>query len=343
MKCTWIKYFSLVWAIVLFTGCKNGGEKPPAGNNDPVFQSDPKLKNITDQINSNPKDAGLYYTRGVILHRMQYDSLALKDYKTAASLDTTQAEYYSAIGDLLFENKDITGSVEWLRKALEKNPADKKARLKIAKMFLYIRDFQNGFKEVNNVLIKDVHNPEAYFLKGMMYRDMKDTAKAISSFLTAIQENPDYHDAMVQLALLYNARHDVIGLKYLDNAYKLDTMDVFPIFAKGVYYQEHKDYEAAKEEYKKCIMRNRHYSDAYFNMGVILLAQDSVQKAWRQYNIVTKNDPMNPAGYYNRGVCSELMDSVKNAVADYKMALSLDSTYQSPKAALARLGSGRRK
>lgn len=322
---------------MLFTGCKNGGQKPPEGNNDPVFQSDPKLKQITEQINSNPQDAGLYYTRGVMLHKMQYDSLALKDYKTASSLDTGKAEYYSAIGELLFENKDITGSVEWLRKALARNPDDKKARLKIAKMFLYIRDFQNGFKEVNNVLMKDVHNPEAYFLKAMMYRDMKDTAKAISSFQTAIQENPDYHDAMVQLGLLYNAKNDTIGMRYLQNAFKLDTMDVFPIFARGVYYQEHKNFEAAKEQYKECIMRNRHYSDAYFNMGVILMDQDSVQKAWRQYNIVTKNDPMNPAGYYNRGVCSELMDSVKNAVADYKMAISLDTSYQSPKQALARL------
>ena len=279
----------------------------------------------------------------MMLHKRQYDSLALKDLKMATTLDTGKAEYYSAVGDLLFENKDLTGSAEWIQKAIARNPADKKAHLKIAKLLLYIGNFPAAFKEINIVLMKDVHNPEAYFLKGMVYKDMKDTAKSISSFMTAIQENPDYHDATVQLGLLYTAKKDPIGLRYLDNAFKLDTMDVFPIFAKGVYYQEMKDFAAAKEEYKKCIMRNTHYTDAYFNMGYILMQQDSAQKAWRQYNIVTKVDPMNPAGYFNRGVCSEMMDSIKNAVADYRMASGMDSSYTSPKEALARLSAGKKK
>ena len=172
----------------------------------------------------------------------------------------------------------------------------------------------------------------------MVYKSLKDTAKAISNFLTSVQVAPDYREAVIQLGLLYSAKKDPIALKYLDNAFKIDSADVFPIFAKGVYYQNQNDFASAKEEYRKCIYRNTHYVDAYFNMGFILKAQDSIEKAYRQFDIATKIDYRNPAAFYNRGVCSELMDSVKKAVEDYRQAIALDSTYKSPKEALKRLG-----
>ena len=89
--------------------------------------------------------------------------------------------------------------------------------------------------------------------------------------------------------------------------------------------------------YKECIIRNNHYTDAYFNMGSIYLQQDSIAKAYRQYDLAIKTDPTNPTAYYNRGVCSELMDSVKNAIEDYKQAIALDTSYQSPREALKKI------
>jgi tetratricopeptide (TPR) repeat protein len=153
-----------------------------------------------------------------------------------------------------------------------------------------------------------------------------------------VQVSPDYRDAIIQLGLMYSAKKDSIGLKYLDNAYRVDSSDVFPLFAKGVYYQNEKKYANAIEEYRKCILRNSHYVDAYFNMGYIYMQEDSIEKSYRQYDIVTKIDPLNPTAYYNRGLCSELMNKTKEAIADYRQARGLDTAYKSPKEALKRLG-----
>lgn len=332
-----IKYLSLLLVVVFSAGCNDHKAKETQSPT-PIFNTNPRLKEITDRISSSPKDAGLYFERGEMLHKLGVDTLAIKDYKMAATLDSSKAEYFSAVGNLLFDHKDVTGSIEWLQKAIAKNPKDQKTHLKIAKLFLYMREHAKGFEEINIVLRQNVYNPEAYFLKGMMYKDMNDTAHAISNFQTAVQVAPDYRDAVIQLGLLYSARKDPLALKYLENAYQMDSLDVFPLFARGVYYQENKDFEAAKAEYKRCIIRNNHYVDAYFNMGSIYLQQDSFAKAYHQYDLATKTDPANPTAYYNRGVCSELMDSVKNAVEDYKQALALDTSYKSPKEALKKLG-----
>ena len=188
---------------------------------------------------------------------------------------------------------------------MAKNPTDRKSHLKIAKMMLYIKKYNESLKEIDIVLRKNPFDGEAYFLKGMVYKDMKDTAKAISSFQTSVDVQPDYKDAIVQLGLLYNAKKDPKGFLYLDNAAKLDTTDVFPIYAKGVYFQEGNDFEHAKEEYKKCIMHDSRY--------------------------------VNAPAFFNRGICKESLDSIPQAIADYKQALRLNPDYPNPKDALKRL------
>jgi len=329
-----MRFLYLVCGLVIFVSCKNKSTE----NKDNIVFNDPALKSITDRINNKPENAALYFERANILHQMGKDSLALNDYKKAASFDSTKAEYFSTIGDLLFEHKDINGSVQWLQKAIKLNPEDPKAHLKIAKMFLYIAQYDNAFAEINVVMKHDPYNPEAYFLKGMIYKERKDTSKAISSFLTAIQVYPEYKPAIIQLGQLYTLQKNDIALKYYDNAFKLDTTDVFPLFAKGVYYQNIKDYAKAKEEYTNCIIHDHQYADAYFNMGWILIQEDSLEKAQRQYDLVTKIDPVNAGAYYNRGLCSELMNKKQDAISDYKQALVFNSKYQEAIDGLKRLG-----
>lgn len=334
MKSNWTKYFPIILGILLFVSCTDN--KKNAEQN-PFFNSDPALKEVTASIAKSPNDAALYFSRGKMLHKLRQDSLAISDFKMASSLDTNNAVYYSAVGDILFENKDLDGSVEWLQKAINKNPTDPKAHLKIAKLFLYMKAHPKAFEQINIVLRKDVYNPEAYFLKGMIYKDMNDTGRAISSFQTVLQIAPDYKEAVVQLGLLYSAKNDSLAMKYLDNAYKMDSSDVFPIYARGVYYQNHKDFDKAKSEFRKCIVKNTHFVDAYFNMGYILMQQDSIQKSFSFYDLAVKLQPDNPTGYYDRGVCYEMLNKVPEAVNDYKTAAKLDTGYASPKAALKRL------
>jgi tetratricopeptide (TPR) repeat protein len=320
---------------LLLAACNGGGKKAVEDN--PFFNTEPALKEITASIKKTPDDAALYFARGKMLRKLKQDTLALRDFKMASSLDTNNATYYSAVGDVLFEAKDLDGSITWLSKAIAKNPTDPQAHLKIAKLFLFMQKYDKAFEQINIVMRKDVYNPEAYYLKGMVYKDMKDTGRAISSFQSALQVAPDYRDADVQLGLLYTAKNDTLGIKYLENAYKKDSTDVFPLYARGVYLQNQKRYEEAKQLFRKCIVKNTHYVDAYFNMGYILMQQDSLQKSYNFYDLAVKLQPDNPSAYYDRGVCNELMNKLQDAIADYKNALKLDPKYASPMAALKRL------
>lgn len=328
MKLKWL----FLPLVLLAAAC---GDNAPENDN-PVFR-EPALKKVTEAISKNPENAQLYFERATLLDGLEEDSLALMDYKKAISLDSNRAEYYSAIGDMLFEHKDLEGSVQWLEKAMQLNPDDRKAHLKLAKLFLYIEEYNKALTEINTVLRQDVYNPEGYYLKGMIYKSLKDTTKALSSFLTALQVEPTYRDAMIQLGIVYGMKADPIALKYYDNAYALDTMDVFPLYARGVFYQDKGDFEQAKREYIKTVIKDRNFTNTYYNLGYIYMQQDSLEKAFRQYDILTKLDPQDPEAYFNRGLCYELMGKQKEAIIDYKQALVFDETYAEPKEALQRL------
>lgn len=331
MKLTWL----IIPFVLLAAAC--GNETENASNENSVFR-EPALVKLTDAIKKNPDNAQLYFERALMLDGLQEDSLALNDYKKAISLDSTRAEYYSAIGDMLFEHKDIEGSTKWIEKALQLNPKDKKAHLKLAKMFLYIEDYKQALSEINIVLRQDVYHPEGYYLKGMVYKSLKDTVKAMSSFQTALQVEPNYRDAMIQLGIVYGMTNNPLALRYYDNAFQLDTMDVFPLYARGVYFQDKGDFELAKNEYVSAILKDRYYTNSYYNLGYIYMQQDSLEKAFRQYDILTKLNPQDEEAYFNRGLCYELMGKKDEAIIDYKQALVFDETYPDPQEGLKRLG-----
>ncbi len=335
MKKALLRLLLLACICLFYTACHN---KHTSADTDPVFKK-AELIGITEKIEKDSKNAALYFERGNMLHDMEKDTLAIKDLKKACELDSSKAEYFSAVGNILFEHKDISGSVQWIKKAIDLNPEDGRARMKIAKLFLYIKQYDNAFAQLNIVLRHNVYDPEAYFLKGMIYKDMKDTGKAISSFLTAVQVRPEYKPAIIQLGQMYAMKLDPIALKYYDNAFRLDTGDVFPLFAEGVYYQDKKDYENAKAIYKDCIIRDHQYINAYINSGWIFLQQDSVEKALHQYDLVTKIDPANAEGYYNRGLCHEMLHEKQEAINDYKQALVFSADYKDARDGLKRMGS----
>ena len=100
---------------ILLTNCGEQKQPPKNQTENPLSLD---LKRLDDAIQQKPQDATLYFKRGKIRSTMKQDSLALVDFQKAVQLDSTKAEYFSAIGDILFEHKDISGSVAWIQKAV---------------------------------------------------------------------------------------------------------------------------------------------------------------------------------------------------------------------------------
>ncbi len=295
------------------------------------------LAQLSSSIKENPTSADLYYKRSMVFRQVKKDSLALSDLHKAIKLDSTKSFYYSAIADILFEHKDINGSVQWIQKAISLNPDDPTAHLKIAKMFLFTQEYPKAFTEINTVLRTDVYNAEAYFLKGMCYKNMKDTNKAISSFQTSVQSDPTFAQAHMQLALLFTAKHNPLAIQYFENAYRADSSDMEPLYGEAMFWQNQQKYAEAKQVFKRCILLNKDYERAYYNTGWMLLQEDSVEKAIRHFGMAIQVKQDYADAYYNRGLCYEILGKKDSAIIDYKQALVFSPDLASCQTALQRI------
>jgi tetratricopeptide (TPR) repeat protein len=320
----------------MLTACHTKPTAPKAtGAIDSLLHSS-TIAPYTQKIEQS-QTAANYYNRGLILAELNNYSLALLDFNKAIEKDSTQSEYYSAIAHVYSDNKDVTSSVPYLEKAIALNPQDVEARLQIATMLLYSQDYNKSLQQINTVLRKDVFNAEAYFLKGMIFKELKDTAKSISSFQTAIQQNPQYYDAMMQIGQLYSIQKNTIALQYFKTCAQIDTLSTEPLYATAMYHQNNKDYQKAKETYRQCIYVNTQFAAAYYNTGFILIQQDSLQQAYKQFDYAIKVAPTYSAAYYNRGLCSEGLGNLPEAITDYKQALVFNPDFELPKNGLKRL------
>lgn len=312
--------------------CRNGQSSKKGG-----VEGNTDIQRISSEIDAHPDNAELFFMRSKIYRSLKKDSLALTDLYKAVKLDSTRAGYHSAIADILFEHKDINGSVKWIEKAMVLNPEDPTSHLKIAKLFLYTEEYPKAFTEINAVLRTDVYNAEAYFLKGMCYKQMKDTAKAISSFQTAVHTDPRYTDAHMQLALIYKSRNNSMALQYFENAFRADSSNMEALYGQGMFWQDQQKYAEAKKVFRRCILTDKNFERSYYNIGWMLLQEDSTEKALRQFDIAIQVKPDYTEAYYNRGLCHEILGHVAEAKNDYEQALVFAPDYILAKEALKRI------
>jgi tetratricopeptide (TPR) repeat protein len=308
--------FLIMVSLILLQAC---------GNNGATNKANKTLADFAAKIKEKPSDASLYYKRGQYYQLIEKDSLAIVDFIKAVDLDSTKAVYYSTAADILFDKKDPR-SIGFIKKAIALNPNDVVALTKIATMQLYTKNYPDAFKSINTVLRIDVYNYDAYFLKGMCYKDMGDTISAMSSFKTASQISPDVPAPLMQLAML--SKDEKQSLLYYENAFNADTNNVEALNGIGMIHQQNKNLPEAKKAFIRCITAKPGYAKAYYNMGCIAMDEDSIEKAQRQFDIAIKNEPQYVEAFYNRGLCKEMMNDALGALKDYEQALMIDADFQ---------------
>src|SRR5947209_8004191 len=106
-----MRYFHCLLIFLCLAACKHTTTQTT--NASSSILASPNIAPLTQAINADTAKADAWYRRGLALHKMGQDSLALNDWYVAARLDSNRAEYASAIGDLLFEHKDVKTATVW--------------------------------------------------------------------------------------------------------------------------------------------------------------------------------------------------------------------------------------
>lgn len=307
---------------------------PPVAKD--AFQT--ALDSINALIVAQPNRSAFYDERARLY--LTVDSLrpAQRDLERALRMDSTNVNLRLRLGDLYYRTMQVDKASDQFDMAARLDPSNTSALLKQAEIQLVLRNYAKSMDLVNDALRKDQHAAHGYFLKGWIHMETGDTALALSSFRTAVEQNAQDYGAYIMLGKISAAKRDPLAEQYYATAISLRPRSVEAWYDKGMYYQENARDSAALECYRQIMQLDSNNALAWYNSGYIRLEHlNDLAGAKRDFSKAIKLEPGYTNAWYNRGLAMERTNELDSAAANYEIAISMDPHHALTAAGLDRL------
>ncbi|EJF54769.1 hypothetical protein SapgrDRAFT_3122 [Saprospira grandis DSM 2844] len=326
---SFLLFFGLSW---LFGACSSENV-----NKSPQQSYDiPAIDQLSQMIAKSPKEASLYADRSRAFWEAELYKEAELDAEKALALDSSKVEYYAVLADAYFDNQHSLSAIKVLEKAIDRFPQAVPLYLKLAEMQNIVKQYQEGMLVLDKLEKIQPSQPDALYLRGSMLRDMGDTLKALESFQATVEQDADYLDAYMQLAILGGKIDAPYTVSYIDNVLRIDSTYEDALLLKAQYYHFRSKYEEAEAAYEQGILRQPMSPHLNYNLALMYLeqgdqlakqtekAQDFFNKALRHFDNATKFDPQFANAYYYKGLAAERLGKKEMALQEYENALRME-------------------
>jgi tetratricopeptide (TPR) repeat protein len=322
--------------VLLLSACTPKG--PEQDSSTATDTSANPLLALEQRILADPNNAALFAERARYFLSIDSLRLAENDLRRAMAIAPQAPEWPLQLADLYYSRIRLLEAEELLQQAADLDTNRVEALLKLSELKLVQRSYKEAMQLANKALRKEVTNAQGYFLKGWIHKEAGDTALAISSFRTAVEQAPDFYDAYVSLGLLHAAQHDPLALQYYNTAIELRPNSVEALYNKAMYCQEHGQDSIALRCYDRIKEVAPQNAMAYYNSGYIFLTlRGEPAKARSEFTRSIALLPTNANTFYNRGLTYEEQGILDSAMLDYQQALRLDPAADLPAEGLSRL------
>lgn len=316
--------FICVLSIGFILSSCEGDKKPTAA---PQSTGDSLVDQISAEIVKAPNNPELLYNRANVLFEKEEYEASISDLEHAMSLDSLNPKYYHLLADNYMDYFRSRQALDVMEKASRLFPERIPTLLKLSEMQMILGLNDNSIFTVNEILRQDPQNNEAYFMLGMNFRSMGEIERAINSFQTAVENDPEMIDAWIILGELHERNGSSDPLKYYDNALRIEPKNSQVLHSKAFYLQNKEDISGALELYREININEPQYTDAYLNAGILYMKIDSFEQAFEQMNILIGIEPQNPLAYYYRGLIHKAYGNYEAAKIDLQNSVNLAADF----------------
>lgn len=289
----------------------------------------PQLKDVNAQLLKEPNNASLYNKRARVYLGLKQFPEAVGDALRAIKLDSTQALHYNTLVDVYFAQNKTRQAKDLLEIMEKKFPENTEALLKLGELFYLVKQYQKGIEYVNKALKINENLAKAYYLKGSIYRESGDTARAISSLQTAVEQDSKFEDAFYDLGIIFAARKNPLALEYYDNILRINSANENARYARARLLQDLNKTEDAIAGYESILAKNKNCENCLYNLGAIYLEiKKDNKKALEYFTKAVEANPNYLEAYFARGYTYSTLKDKTSAEADYKMCLKLQANYE---------------
>lgn len=337
-------------AIMLFAGsCRTNQSGEDALETKEFKRSEGRLQELNRRIAMNASDATAYGERAdwwLSQDRENVDSIpsrselapqdtpdeprealrkALQDIKSALLLDTGNALFYCILGEIYTRLGLVSEADDALRVSMARNSDLVRVYLRRGELALINRQHGVAFKYLNEALRRDKRLAEGYLLKGLAQLEIKDTAAARSSWLTAIEQDPNLYTAYLELGL--HEKDPATAHRYFTNVLQLKPGHIEALYARGMLLQNIGFADSARQDYWTLLHSKPNHRDAMFNLAYMSMLDKHFEEAIQGYDKVIALNVSDVPAIFNRGLCYEMLGKAGEASADYRECLRLRKGY----------------
>ena len=292
------------------------------------------IDQLTLEIDKKPDDVQLLYQRASAYYDKDEYQASINDLEKALSIDSLQPQIYHLLADNYLDYYRSREALDMMEEVVRLFPERIPSLLKLSEMQMILNQNENSVFTVNEILRLSPQNNEAYFMLGMNFRAMGDIDRAINSFQTAVENDPEMVDAWMILGELHEAKGSKDAVKYYDNAISVAPDKPEVLHAKAFYLQNHDDIPGALDIYRQINIKNPNYSQAYLNAGLVYMEVDSLDKAFEQMNLLAGIEPENPLAYYYRGLIHNAYGNYEAAAIDLQNSINIADDFEAAKEVL---------
>lgn len=297
----------------------------------------PPYAGLTDSIEKFPGDPALYLQRALLLSQHNRHEIATADYKKSWELRPEANTALEYISNLLMVD-EVNDAVSLLKKGMQQYPDNPEFSRRLSEVYSQTGKNEEALQQYNSILEKDSSNFEIWYDKGMVLAQLKDTSGAIEALERSFSLQPINYSGLA-LATLYASAKNPRALEICDLLLANDTagQQTDPIFMKGVYYSETKQYDKALGQFDECISRDWKMTDAYIEKGIVLFEQKKYSSALEIFKLASTVSNTNADAYFWAARTYEALGKKQEAVTNYQRALSLDKNFGEAWEALQRV------
>jgi len=339
-----VKYFLLIIVIFLFASCNGSGDKNLQDNSNDSVKMD-SLAWFNKKVESDPTNLVILFERAKFHIRKTEVDLAQVDLETYLKKDSSNFDVHKLYADVMLSKLNLEKGKYHYQYILDRDSLNTGAYIGMGKLHALLDNSAQSLVYLNRALMINPYLSEPYFLKGMLYRsDYYKTGReeswrlAVSSFQTAVEQDPENYSAYVQLGVMYDQIGDSSALEYYNSALDIYPESIEAWYNKGMYYQNRGEVDRSLECYRTLHTIDSTWADPYYNEGYIhLLMTEQFDSAIYYFDRAVHFDPSYFQAYNNLGLAYEKKNDLTNAKFYYTKAVSINPDFQLAKDNLNRV------
>ncbi len=242
----------------------------------------------------------------------------------AIAMDSTNVYLRHALADAYLDGLQSRKALETMESAAGAFLDSIQTQLKLSEFQLILKQYSDALITLNRIHNMHPANPDAHLMKGLVFKEQGDTTRALRAFQEATREDPSLLDAWLNAGQMATHLQDDGAMKYFEAGLRIDPNHLPLLSATAQFLVSDGYYDEAIETYRRMLKIDSDHSRTYFDLGLLYLDIDSLDKARDHFNMAVQTEPLFARAYFYRGVASELIGAKDRALADYRQALQLD-------------------